>query len=51
VLIASALKMFGVPVNALAWIMLGMILLAAGGWVLIRSRAMTKARPVEVNGS
>ncbi|MEO5873746.1 MAG: sulfite exporter TauE/SafE family protein [Streptosporangiaceae bacterium] len=49
VLIASALKMFGVPVTALAWILLGLILLAAGIWVLIRSRA--RSQPVEITQS
>jgi uncharacterized membrane protein YfcA len=51
VLIASALKMFGMPVTALAWTMVGMILLAAGGWILIRSRTTTRLQPVEVSES
>ena len=52
VLIASALKMFGVPVTALAWIMVGMIALAAAGWAVIRNRAGAGTQPaMEVSGS
>ncbi|ROO82754.1 hypothetical protein EDD29_0237 [Actinocorallia herbida] len=38
VLVASALKMFGVPVTALAWIIASFVVAAAAAWIILRLR-------------
>ncbi|MGI5167256.1 sulfite exporter TauE/SafE family protein [Spirillospora sp. CA-253888] len=56
VLVASALKMFGVPLTALAWILVGMLAASAAAWLVLRHRAPRTAEapsaearePVEV---
>ncbi len=43
VLLASALKMFGVPTAVLAWTLLALIVLAVLSWALLRGRARENA--------
>ncbi|GAA3200663.1 sulfite exporter TauE/SafE family protein [Actinocorallia longicatena] len=41
VLVASALKMFGVPAAILAWVLLALVVVSAGTWALMRGRFRT----------
>ncbi|MDX6738520.1 sulfite exporter TauE/SafE family protein [Actinocorallia sp. A-T 12471] len=41
VLVASALKMFGVPVTALAWIIAGFVVAAVAAWIFVAVRRRT----------
>ncbi|MFI6518289.1 sulfite exporter TauE/SafE family protein [Spirillospora sp. NPDC050679] len=42
VLVASALKMFGVPLTALAWILVAMLAASVAVWLVLRDRAPRK---------
>ncbi|MQY03999.1 sulfite exporter TauE/SafE family protein [Actinomadura macrotermitis] len=47
VLVASALKMFGVPAVPLAWILVAIVSASTGAWLVLRRRAASAAAPAE----